>query len=274
VANNNRWFKHYNIASQGNSLRLLWDSGDYETYGAWWRLLELVSLWESDDARGRVTISLPLLRREWGWNAQKLVRVLGKIGGNFGVKFVPKEFDRTYVGTIEVLIPKWLELQETRGGKRNAKKDQKPDRSKKREVRSKKRDTEPPLHASACPPDPTAKIHTLAEIWNAHRGKLPECKSTESSTRRKACETRWRSNPDPKFWEQVVKRIAASNFCGGSSNTSWIATFDWLIRPDTATKVLEGKYDNRHHTGRQLGAFERDGDLDAEIESLFQQEAR
>ena len=25
----------------------------------------------------------------------------------------------------------------------------------------------------------------------------------------------------------------------------WVATFDWLLKPDTATRVLEGQYDNR-----------------------------
>ena len=46
-------------------------------------------------------------------------------------------------------------------------------------------------------------------------------------------------------WTAVIQRIQASDFCSGAGNTGWVATFDWLLKPDTATKVLEGKYDNR-----------------------------
>jgi hypothetical protein len=41
-----------------------------------------------------------------------------------------------------------------------------------------------------------------------------------------------------------VKRIASSAFCTGTNDRGWRATPDWLLRPDTAAKVLEGKYDD------------------------------
>lgn len=40
-------------------------------------------------------------------------------------------------------------------------------------------------------------------------------------------------------------RISTSDFCRGKNERGWVATFDWLLQPDTAIKVLEGKYDNR-----------------------------
>lgn len=49
-------------------------------------------------------------------------------------------------------------------------------------------------------------------------------------------------------WLEVFQRVAASDFCRGS--TGWVADIDWVLRkagkkPETATKVLEGAYDNR-----------------------------
>jgi hypothetical protein len=37
----------------------------------------------------------------------------------------------------------------------------------------------------------------------------------------------------------------ASPFCRGETgDRGWRASFDFLLKPDTATKVLEGKYDD------------------------------
>jgi hypothetical protein len=46
-------------------------------------------------------------------------------------------------------------------------------------------------------------------------------------------------------WRPIFQRINASDFCRGQNDRGWIATFDWALQPDTAAKVLEGKYDNR-----------------------------
>lgn len=54
----------------------------------------------------------------------------------------------------------------------------------------------------------------------------------------------------PDGWAAVIRRIAESSFCrgdvppSGSRTTPWRATPDWLLRPDTATRVLEGQYDD------------------------------
>lgn len=84
----------------------------------------------------------------------------------------------------------------------------------------------------------------LLEIWNANRGPLPEAKGC-SGKRKSAAIARWEEKPDAEYWTVVIKRIAASSFCCGTNDRSWKASFDFLIRPDTQHKVLEGKYDNR-----------------------------
>jgi len=113
--NRNKWFKHYNTASTGNSIRLLWDERDYESICFWWRLLELVSLWETENDRGTVTLSWSILRRELGWNKQKLTRIMGKIEQTFKIRLEPVSDE-----SFKVSIPNWPELQGSWGGKRES----------------------------------------------------------------------------------------------------------------------------------------------------------
>ena len=83
----------------------------------------------------------------------------------------------------------------------------------------------------------------LAEAWNTYCGELPKCIELGGTRRRHAHQ---RLNDRPlEQWVEVIDRMAGSSFCNGENDRGWVATFDWLIRPDTAAKVLEGKYDNR-----------------------------
>lgn len=87
----------------------------------------------------------------------------------------------------------------------------------------------------------------LQKIWNDFRGSLSEVKVL-SDTRKKHARARIRELPDPKEWESIVKRIAESDFCNARSpnpGSAWVASFDWLLQPDSYIKVQEGKYDNR-----------------------------
>lgn len=141
MTHKNVWFKHYNTASQGATLRTLWDNGDFEAYGMWWRLLELISVWENEDSRGEITISWNVLGRDTGWKPTKCRRVLFRIASvsNLDIKELPD-------GNVSFLHPNWLELQERRGGKKEAKEEQKNSkegvevRGKKKDIRDKKLD--------------------------------------------------------------------------------------------------------------------------------------
>lgn len=45
---------------------------------------------------------------------------------------------------------------------------------------------------------------------------------------------------------QMVEKAVASDFLNGRNNRGWIATLDWLLRPNNFPKVLEGNYDNKN----------------------------
>ena len=53
----------------------------------------------------------------------------------------------------------------------------------------------------------------------------------------------WREN-----WRAALGRVKTSGFCGGSGEQAWVADVDWFLRPDSAAKLLEGKYDDRDRT--------------------------
>jgi hypothetical protein len=63
-----------------------------------------------------------------------------------------------------------------------------------------------------------------------------------SPKRKKAAEQRLKEFPDQEFWRQVFSKIPKTPFLRGENDRKWKASFDWLLRPDSATKVMEGFY--------------------------------
>ncbi len=49
-------------------------------------------------------------------------------------------------------------------------------------------------------------------------------------------------------WKAGIERIARSPFCTGRGGRGWRANFDWFLRADTLTKIVEGVYDQRTGT--------------------------
>jgi len=85
----------------------------------------------------------------------------------------------------------------------------------------------------------------IVAAWNSFEN-LPKVRNV-SSSRAKGIATRLKDKFFAENWEQVIAKISASDFCTGRvvGQNPWLASFDWLIKPDTAVRVMEGKYDNR-----------------------------
>lgn len=90
--------------------------------------------------------------------------------------------------------------------------------------------------------EPEFDASALFNLWNENCGSLPKSREL-SKTRKSSATARLKEKPERLFWEEVIFRIRDSAFCNGESDTGWRATFDWLLKPDTHMKVLEGKYD-------------------------------
>lgn len=104
-------------------------------------------------------------------------------------------------------------------------------------------------------PDPDAKIKEErgasapsplpreVEFWNSH-AELPAVRSVSPSRLRKL-QARRKDEFFAANWQAAIDRICQSAFCRGQNDRGWRADFDWFLQPDTAAKVLEGKYDDR-----------------------------
>jgi len=97
--------------------------------------------------------------------------------------------------------------------------------------------------------------------WNttAEQTGLRQCRQL-TPARRKIATQRLRDHPSGDFWREVIDRLGASAFCRGSKG--WRAGIDFLLRPETHVKAMEGVYDD-HVTpqdakaAKNLGAARR-----------------
>jgi hypothetical protein len=97
----------------------------------------------------------------------------------------------------------------------------------------------------------TTTLPKLAEIWNQHCGafrKVTGC----GGERLKSANARWQEMPDETHWIEIIERIKKSPFCSGQNDRGWKANFDFLIRPNTRFKVLEGTYDGHRTSAKVL----------------------
>lgn len=83
--------------------------------------------------------------------------------------------------------------------------------------------------------------HPLVKVWNENRGTLPMIYEF-SGKRKAAANKRLEECSDIEVWAQVVRMLSNSDFCNGKNARGWRATFDFLLRPDTRVKTLEGLY--------------------------------
>ncbi len=92
------------------------------------------------------------------------------------------------------------------------------------------------------PPVPYEKIK---DVYNSICKSLTKVR-TVSNNRKQHLKARWRQfNYSLTTFEEVFRKVEASEFCKGKNDRGWRADFDWLIKNDhNMTKVLEGKYDN------------------------------
>lgn len=85
------------------------------------------------------------------------------------------------------------------------------------------------------------------DTWNEVAGAagcpkaLALTETRKPKLRGRLAELKW----DLAAWRELCVKVAASEFCRGINDRGWVATFDWMLERDTATKIAEGKYDDR-----------------------------
>ena len=133
----NSWFKHYNTAHEGQLIGDLISNGNHEAALLVYVIMEFISRFEDEENRGCASVPINRIARAMNMKPSKIERLLGDISAVSRSDLVC-ETDEKQPRNRRFLMRKWLKLQENRGGKKEAKKEQNIDRSKKEEVRSKK----------------------------------------------------------------------------------------------------------------------------------------
>lgn len=85
----------------------------------------------------------------------------------------------------------------------------------------------------------------IVKFFNSEtNGVFGEVRYPISEKRKQSIRARVREH-GKKAFADVVRKASVSNFLKGGNNRGFVATFDWLIRPNNFQKTLEGNYDNR-----------------------------
>lgn len=100
----------------------------------------------------------------------------------------------------------------------------------------------------------------LLELWNTTKSEKQKGALKLPPDRFRKVKQRLKENPQRDFWIDVVGKIAASPFCNGENERGWLADFDFLIRPGTGIKALEGKYDGPQNKKDGGGGFFSDSE--------------
>lgn len=61
--------------------------------------------------------------------------------------------------------------------------------------------------------------------------------------RKKVLKARFSEKFFRENWREALARICESTFCKGQNDRRWTASFDWFLKPETLTRILEGLYD-------------------------------
>lgn len=86
---------------------------------------------------------------------------------------------------------------------------------------------------------PNGELLKILELFNEICISLPRVQKLTNSRERTL------RNSQIRDWEQFFLRVEASDFLSGRVK-NWKASFDWIIKPSNAVKILEGNYDNQH----------------------------
>ena len=81
--------------------------------------------------------------------------------------------------------------------------------------------------------------------WNAmaEMKGLPTCRDI-TENRRKAIRARAKDRVWLHNWKDAISAIPSSDFLVGYNPRKWKAGIDWFLKPDSVTKILEGRYAN------------------------------
>jgi len=108
------------------------------------------------------------------------------------------------------------------------------------EERSKEEDRDVDVIESEDHINVKAFITFFNQVMETHHAKIPRIVSLNGN-RLKALKARCHEFSKEKVVE-VIQKAAVEPFLNGAGDKGWVASLDWLLKPNTFSKVLEGFY--------------------------------
>lgn len=121
----------------------------------------------------------------------------------------------------------------------------KEENSKEENSREEEREENIPPENPASPPE-KIDFQKLIDFFNEHRGNMPEVKII-SDARKTKIKNLIKNHGKEKL-KEVILKSEKSDFIQGENGRVWIADFDWITKPANFIKIIEGNYDNNHHS--------------------------
>lgn len=90
-------------------------------------------------------------------------------------------------------------------------------------------------------------VMELVDLWNSTT--LPKCVDVNLK-RVIAAKTRLSEKFFGDNWKIAIEKLRVSRFCNGGNDRGWRADIDWFLKPDSISKIIEGKYDNKNNESK------------------------
>jgi len=93
----------------------------------------------------------------------------------------------------------------------------------------------------------TSNDQIIMQSWNelAKQHNLP---TVRTMTKKRITTLKARMKENPQYladFGEAVNQIPSRPFLMGKNDRKWTADIDWILQPDSVTKILEGKYTDR-----------------------------
>ncbi len=100
------------------------------------------------------------------------------------------------------------------------------------------------LSATEAEKSPAVPFEKIKTLYNTICVSFPRIKSIDGE-RRKAVGARWNKCKTLDVFEELFTICEQSDFLKGQNERNWTADFDWMMKANNFTKILEHKYDNK-----------------------------
>lgn len=108
----------------------------------------------------------------------------------------------------------------------------------------------------------TANPQQIIDLYNENCSNLVKCTQLTDSRLLSILNTKFTIEELKKIFEKAN----SSSFLQGNNNSGFKASFDWIIKPNNALKILEGNYDN---VVQKNGNQDRHHYTQEELDNLF-----